>query len=51
MQVASIKTKKESKSSLNDEFETYLKKQQVKTTFNGNSIEPFSWYKKSLGLI
>ena len=38
------------KSAFNDEFENYLKKQQVKTTFNGYEIESFSWYKKALGL-
>ena len=42
---------KESKSSLNDEFENYLKKQCIKTTFNGSELETFSWYKKVLGLI
>ncbi|MBR2430899.1 hypothetical protein IKB17_05510 [bacterium] len=44
-------TKKTVKSSFNDEFETYLKKQQVKTTFNGSELESFSWYRKALGLI
>ena len=38
------------KSAFNDEFESYLKKQQVKTTFNGSEVESFSWYKKALGL-
>lgn len=42
---------KEIKSNFNDEFETYLKKQYVKTTFNGSELESFSWYKKVLGLI
>ena len=42
---------KESKSSFNDEFENYLKKQCIKTTFNGSELETFSWYKKVLGLI
>ena len=50
MNVTSIETKKKSKSTFNDEFENYLKKQQVKTTFNGSDIESFSWYKKALGL-
>lgn len=36
---------------VNDEFESYLKRQQVKTTFNGLEIETFSWYKKVLGLL
>lgn len=43
--------KKEIKSKFNDEFETYLKKQCLKTTFNGLELETFSWYKKMLGLI
>ena len=38
------------KSTFNDEFESYLRKQQVKTTFNGSEVESFSWYKKALGL-
>ena len=28
----------------------YLKKQQLKTTFNGTELESFSWYRKALGL-
>ena len=39
------------KSKFNDEFENYLKKQCLKTTFNGVELETFSWYKKVLGLI
>jgi len=39
------------KSKFNDEFENYLKRQSVKTTFNGIEIETFSWYKKMLGLV
>jgi len=35
----------------NDDFDDYLKRQQVKTTFNGLEIETFSWYKKVLGLL
>jgi len=42
---------KKVKSKFNDEFENYLKKQCVKTTFNGVELESFSWYKKALGLI
>ena len=30
------------KSAFSDEFENYLKKQQVKTTFNGYEIQSFS---------
>lgn len=42
---------KKKKQTFNDEFENYLKKQQLKTTFNGSELESFSWYKKVLGLI
>ena len=38
------------KSAFSDEFENYLKKQQVKTTFNCYEIQSFSWYRKALGL-
>ncbi len=38
------------KSKFNDEFQHYLKKQCLKTTFNGLELETFSWYKKVLGL-
>ena len=51
MNVTSIETKKKTKSTFNEELENYLKKQQVKTTFNGVEIETFSWYKKVLGLV
>ena len=44
------KDSKAVKSTFNDEFESYLKKQQVKTTFNGAEVESFSWYRKALGL-
>ena len=44
------KTKKV-KSGFNDDFENYLKKQCIKTTYNGSELESFSWYKKVLGLI
>lgn len=44
------KEKKTVKSAFTDEFENYLKMQQVKTTFNGSELESFSWYKKALGL-
>ena len=39
------------KSKFNDEFQHYLKKQCLKTTFNGLELETFSWYKKMLGLM
>ena len=51
MNVTTTETKKTVKSTFNDEFENYLKKQQKKTTFNGSELESFSWYKKALGLI
>ena len=38
------------KSKFNDEFEKYLERQCLKTTFNGLELETFSWYKKMLGL-
>lgn len=41
---------KKTKSKFNDEFEKYLKKQCLKTTFNGVELETFTWYKKVLGL-
>ena len=37
-------------SKFTEEFEKYLKKQSLKTTFNGSDIETFSWYKKALGI-
>ncbi len=37
-------------SKFTEEFERYLKKQALKTTFNGCDIETFSWYKKMLGI-
>ena len=46
-----IKTeKKVKKAKFNDEFEAYLKKQCLKTTFNGSELESFSWYRKVMGL-
>ena len=51
MNVTTNEAKKTVKSAFNDEFENYLKKQQVKTTFNGTELESFSWYKKALGLV
>lgn len=44
------KTTKKVNSKFNDEFDKYLKRQCLKTTFNGIEIETFSWYKKMLGL-
>lgn len=43
-----VETKKTSK--FDSEFDSYLKKQCLKTTFNGLEIETFSWYKKVLGI-
>ena len=45
------KTQTAIKSKFNDEFQHYLKKQCLKTTFNGLELETFSWYKKVLGLV
>lgn len=38
-------------SKFDNEFDNYLKRQCLKTTFNGLEIETFSWYKKVLGLL
>ncbi len=51
MNVTVSEVKKTVKSAFNDEFENYLKKQQIKTTFNGAELESFSWYRKALGLV
>ena len=45
-----LKVKSPIKSKFSDEFQSYLKQQCVKTTFNGIELEKFSWYKKVLGL-
>lgn len=45
------KVVKKEKSKFDSEFDSYLKKQCLKTTFNGLEIETFSWYKKVLGLL
>ena len=44
-------TEKKDKVKFNDEFDSYLKRQCLTTTFNGLEIETFSWYKKVLGLL
>ena len=41
---------KRTKSKFDDELENYLKKQCLKTTFNGIELETFTWYKKVLRL-
>ncbi len=46
-----LNTKSPIKSKFDDEFQNYLKKQCLKTTFNGIELETFSWYKKMLGLM
>ncbi len=51
MLATKVTKEKMAKSKFNDEFETYLKKQCLKTTFNGIELETFSWYKKVLGLV
>lgn len=50
MTVLTTKTEIVKKSKFSDEFDSYLKKQCLKTTFNGVELETFSWYKKMLGL-
>ncbi len=52
MAISTYKEKSQTsiKSKFNDEFQHYLKKQCLKTTFNGLELETFSWYKKVLGL-
>ena len=52
--MASLSTKPQdsiTKETMNEDFDSYLKRQQLKTTFNGLEIETFSWYKKVLGLL
>lgn len=44
------KTSKKVTSKFTEEFEKYLKRQSLRTTFNGCDIETFSWYKKVLGI-
>ena len=51
LSVKKPKTQTPLKSKFNDEFQHYLKKQCLKTTFNGLELETFSWYKKVLGLV
>ena len=48
--VSNIKEEKVKPSKFENEFDNYLKKQCLKTTFNGLEIETFSWYKKVLGI-
>ena len=49
--IEKIQTKDPVKSKFNDEFQNYLKKQCLKTTFNGLELETFRWYKKMRGLM
>ena len=49
--VEKLQVKSPSKSKFDSEFQNYLKKQCLKTTFNGIELETFSWYKKMLGLL
>ena len=46
-----LKVKSPIKSKFNDEFRSYLKKQCLKTTFNGIELETFRKKKKMLGLM
>jgi len=41
---------KKTPNNVNDEFEKYLLRQRMKTTFNGSELAAFSWYKKILGI-
>ena len=41
--------KPQMKSKFTEEFEQYLKKQCIKTTFNGLDLDNFTWSKKILG--
>ena len=45
-----VKTKSAKKQDLSDEFEEYIKKQRLSTTFNGMEVAGFSSYKKLLGI-
>ena len=49
--VEKLKVKSPIKSKFEDEFQSYLKAQCLKTTFKGIELETFSWYKKMLGLM
>lgn len=43
---------KKVKSKFSDEFDSYLKRQCMKTTFNGVELdESFTWYRRLLGLL
>lgn len=44
-----IQQKTQVNSNSKDEFEAYLKKQCLKTTFNGIEVDSFTWYKRMLG--
>ena len=39
----------QTKNNYNDDFEAYLKKQCLKTTFNGIEVDSFTWYRRMLG--
>lgn len=42
---------KKAKSKFDNEFDNYLKRQCLKTTFNGLELdESFTWYRRLLGL-
>ncbi len=51
LSTSALKKEAVKKSKFNDEFEKYLERQCLKTTFNGLELETFSWYKKMLGLV
>lgn len=46
----SLRLRNQLKCQYQDDFNKYLKRQCVRTTFNGLEIESFSWYRKVLGL-
>lgn len=48
-QVSNV-TKTEEVTKSQDEFQSYLTEQMVKTTFNGLEVSTFSWYKDVLGI-
>ena len=46
----SLRQRSQLKCQYQEDFNKYLKRQCVRTTFNGLEIESFSWYCKVLGL-
>ena len=50
MTSSEAKKKQSKEKQKEDEFNTYLKNQSLRTTFNGIEIDSFSWYEKMLGV-